>query len=296
MKLSVSTYSLSRWRSENNKTLEDSIDWIAEQGVDGVEFSGLDPKAETQGHVKRAKALRKRVEKHGLVVSSYCVGANLLVAPDERKKVVDKLKGDVDTAAAFGVRTMRHDVAWGWGEDAKKWHKGAQSFAAALKAIVPAIREVTEYAQTQGVKTSLENHGFYMQASERVEKLIKAVDHPNYGLTIDMGNFLCVNENPVDAVKRVGKYAIMAHVKDFHIKPKKLAPPSGWIMTPTPVAIRGAIVGHGGIDIPAQLKILKRLKYNHFLSLEFEGLEEPTRAIKLGLEYLRLQFKELGIG
>ena len=73
---------------------------------------------------------------------------------------------------------------------------------AVLKHIVPAIREITEYGASKGVKTSLENHGFYMQQSTRVEKLIKAVKHPNYGLTIDLGNFLCVNEDPVQAVKR----------------------------------------------------------------------------------------------
>ena len=60
-----------------------------------------------------------------------------------------------------------------------------------------------------------------MQESRRVEKLIQTVKHPNFGLTIDMGNFLCVNEDPISAVKRVAKYAQMAHVKDFHVRPKK---------------------------------------------------------------------------
>jgi sugar phosphate isomerase/epimerase len=73
-----------------------------------------------------------------------------------------------------------------------------------------------------------------------------------------MGNFLCVNENPVPAVKRLAKYAVMAHVKDFHIRPKESVPPSGWFKTPTPIALRGAIVGHGVIDVPAQIQHLRR--------------------------------------
>ena len=64
-------------------------------------------------------------------------------------------------------------------------------------------------------------------------------------------------------------------------------PPEGWFETPTEIALRGAIVGHGVIDIPAQLKLLKEAGYDHYLSLEFEGIEEPTKAITMGLAYLR---------
>ena len=79
----------------------------------------------------------------------------------------------------------------------------------------------------------------------------------------------------------------MAHAKDFHVKPKSAMPPTGWFATPTKIALRGAIAGHGVLDLPAQIKLLKNAGYNGFLSLEFEGIEEPTTAIKLGLDYLR---------
>jgi sugar phosphate isomerase/epimerase len=285
MKLSVSTYSLSRWRNENGKSLDDSVDQIAAMGVKGIEFSGLDEKAK-KNPVKRAEQLRKRVEKHGLKVPSYCVGAELLVPESEQRKVIERLKGEVDVAAALGAPSMRHDVTRGFG-DQNKSLRIARTFESALKHIVPAIREVADYAKTKGVKTSLENHGFYMQESKRVEKLIKTVNHPNYGLTIDMGNFLCVNEDPVSAVKRLAKFAQMAHVKDFHVRKKNTKPPTGWFDTPTEIALRGAICGHGEIDIPAEIKLLKRAGYNGFLSLEFEGMEEPLGAVRAGLDYLR---------
>jgi sugar phosphate isomerase/epimerase len=285
MKLSVSTYSLARYRRENGKSLEDSIDQIAAMGVKGIEFSGLDEKA-AKNPVKRATQLRQRVEKKGLKVASYCVGAELLVPLDEQRKVIERLKGEVDVAAALGAPSMRHDVTRGFGEHNKSL-RIAKTFDAVLKHIVPAIREVADYAKTKRVKTSLENHGFYMQESKRVEKLIKTVNHPNYGLTIDMGNFLCVNENPVSAVKSLAKYAQMAHVKDFHVRKKASKPPTGWFDTPTDIALRGAICGHGEIDIPTEIKLLKQSGYDGFLSLEFEGMEEPLQAVSLGLQYLR---------
>jgi sugar phosphate isomerase/epimerase len=287
MKLSVSTYSLARWRQQDKRNLEDTIDFIADCGVPGIEFSGLDEKA-TDNPIRRAGALRKRCEKRGLKVVSYCVGAELLAPPAQQRETLEKLKREVDVAAAFGVPSMRHDVTRGFNDNTKRL-RGPKTFDAALKVVVPAVREVTEYAQRQGVKTSLENHGFYLQESRRVEKLIKAVDHPNYGLTIDMGNFLCVNEDPVRAVARLAKYAIMAHAKDFHVRPKDRMPASGWFATPTSIALRGAIAGHGVIDIPAELRLLKKVGYTGYLSLEFEGMEDPRQAVRLGLDYLREQ-------
>ena len=284
MHLAVSTYSLARWRSENGRTLEDSLRWIAQDGgVDAVEFAGA---IAEQGEdlLKRAAALRKHADKVRLKIVSYCVGAELLTPAAEQRQTVQRLKRDVDAAEILGAPSMRHDVTRG---------VGATSFAATLKAVVPPIREVADYAAGKGIKTSLENHGFYMQHSRRVQKLIEAVDHKNFGLTIDLGNFLCVNENCTDATRRLARYVIMAHAKDFHVKPKKQMPPVGWFATPTSVALRGAIAGHGVLDLPAQLRLLKKAGYHGYLSLEFEGMEEPTEAVKLGLDYLRATLTNL---
>jgi len=283
MKLCISSYSLSRWRRETGATLEDTIDAVADLGVSAIEFSGLD---DAPKPLRRAEALRRYAERKKIEIASYSVGAELLRPAAEQAMAVAALQRDVDVAAALGVRRMRHDITRGFGE----WSKGVRSpktFAGAMAVIVPAVREVADYAKTIGVRTSLENHGFYMQESKRVEALLRKVDHPNFGLTMDMGNFLCVNENPVSAVRRLAKYAQMVHVKDFHVRPKKSLPLPGWFATPTPIALRGAIVGHGVIDIPKQIGLLKKAAYRGFLSLEFEGLEEPLKAVRMGVDYLR---------
>jgi sugar phosphate isomerase/epimerase len=279
MRLSISSYSLSRWMRENKKTLNQAIDWIADR-VKGIEFSGLDLK-EGEDPIRKAKAVRKRSEDKGLTIVGYCSGANLL-QPDGKlqRKEIDKTKREVEVAATLGVHNMRHDVMYGF---PKEW-KGPKTLAAVLKQVVPAIREIADFGQSLGVKTTLENHGFYMQGPDRVEKLIRTVNHPNYGLTIDLGNFLCVNADPVDAVKRLAKYAVHAHIKDFHVKPKSQMPTAGWFATPTDIALRGAMVGHGCIDLLSSLKLLKKAGYNGWLSLEFEGMEEPTFGVTQGLK------------
>ena len=292
--LAVSSYSLLQWRRQHNKSLLQTCRWLAEQGVAAIEFSGIDEDRPTH-RIKRAGQLKKTCDQLGLVICGYCVPAELLVAPKVQRKTVETLKQHVDVAAALGVASMRHDVTCG-DFDAIPRYRGPRTFNAALKIVTPVIQQVADYAQTQGVKTSLENHGFYCQAPDRVEKIIKTVAHENFGLTLDMGNFLCVDADPVAAVKQLLPYAFHVHVKDFHIKPKKLIPPSGWFATPTLIALRGAIVGHGQIDIPAQLKLLKQAKYAGYLSLEFEGMEDSQVGVVEGLKYLQRELDKLKMG
>lgn len=285
MKLAISTYSLLQWRNAHKKTIEHSLDAIADLKVHGVEFAGLD-RLDADGTPKRAAQLRRHAERRKLRIAGYCTSAELLVYSEGQRKAVARLKREVEVAAALGASRMRHDVTRGFGE----WSRGvrgAKTFENVLKTVVPAIREVADFAATHGVRTSVENHGFYLQTPQRIAALIKAVNHPNFALTLDMGNFLCAESDPVAAVKRLLRYAQMVHVKDFHVRSKKNVPPTGWFKTPFSTALRGAILGHGVIDIPAEIRILKSRGYDGFLSVEFEGMEEPIRALALGLEYLR---------
>jgi sugar phosphate isomerase/epimerase len=284
MKLALSTYSLWQWRAARKRSLEASLDWMAENGIKAVEFAGLEEKDESPA--SRARKLRRYCEKRKLTIAGLCVGAELLRPPAEQRKVIDHLKRQIDAAAELGVKSMRHDVTRGFGEHSKKL-RIPQTLAGVLNAIVPAIRELADYGASKGIITTFENHGFYMQAADRCERLLKAVDHENFALTIDMGNFLCVNDDPVKAVARLAKYAVMAHVKDFHVRPKTTMPPTGWFATTTPIALRGAIVGHGVIDIPRQIQLLRKARYDGFLSLEFEGLEDAAKAVTLGMDYLK---------
>ena len=122
MTLAVSTYSLLNWRNANGKTFEQSLDWIATSGVRAVEFAPIGDEA---GLItRRAGALRKRCDRLGLAICSYCVGAEFLVPARKQRQLVERLKRDIDVGAVLGVRTMRHDVTRG---------EGAPVFAEAVR-------------------------------------------------------------------------------------------------------------------------------------------------------------------
>lgn len=292
MKLAVSTYSLSRWSGGlKDKTLEQVIDRIAEFEVSGVEYCDFfgDQK---DNPFHQTDKVRKHAEKRGLSPAGYATGAEFLVVAEKQAEAAAFIKRQIDHAAALGCKTMRYDLTRGWGEHAKGV-KGPESFARALKYLTPVVRDIADYGKSKGVVTSIENHGLYMQDSKRIEKLMKAINHKNYRLTMDMGNFLCVNDNPTKAAQRLAKYACMVHTKDFHVKKAELVPPNGWFTLPCGLGLRGAIVGHGQLEIPKQLLALKKAGYKGFLSLEFEGIEEPIFAIQSGLDYLRRELKAI---
>ena len=101
-------------------------------------------------------------------------------------------------------------------------------------------RAVTEFGAELGVATTVENHGFFAQDSDRCEQLMKAVGHKNFGSLVDFGNFLCADENPVAAVTRMAPYAKHCHAKDFHIKAASEADPGrggAYILPPRRIAM-----------------------------------------------------------
>ena len=51
--------------------------------------------------------------------------------------------------------------------------------------------------------------------------------------------------------------------------------------------LRGAIVGHGDVDMPAVMKTIKESGYDGYLTIEFEGMEDCRLGSRLGMEHTR---------
>ena len=139
----------------------------------------------------------------------------------------------------------------------------------------------------------MENHGYYIQHSDRVQALVKAVDRPNFRTTLDVGNFLCVDENPAAAVANNISFASMVHVKDFYYRPSTEKLGEGWFKSSNGNWLRGAIVGHGDIAMQQVLRLVKESGYDDFISIEFEGLEDCRLGTRLGFEFVKRVWNEL---
>lgn len=291
MKIGVSSYSYSGLVSANKLAFIDIPAKAREMGFDVVEFSTLACPTGTTP-LTFAPQLREAADKAGIPVANYTIGADFLrCANADWKAEAERLKNEVRTAKILGAPGMRHDATGGF----PAGFTGARGFDDALPTLIKGCRMVTEFAADQGLKTMVENHGFFCQDSERVEKLINGVNHPNFGALIDMGNFLCADEEPALAVARMMPYAFHCHAKDFHIKPGTDANPgSGWFQSRSGNYLRGSIIGHGNVPVTQCLRVMRAAGFDGVLSIEFEGMEDVLTGISLGLANLRRYVKELG--
>lgn len=284
MKLGVSSYSFGQLYWNGRIDFLDIPAKAKEMGFEVIEFSALKT-PEGQTPLKFAPRVREASDKAGISIMNYTIGADFLKGSNgDWRAEAERLKAEVQAAKILGAPGMRHDATGGFPAGTK----GARGFDDALPTLAKGCRMVTEYAADQGIRTMVENHGFFCQDSERVEKLVNAVNHPNFGVLVDIGNFMCADDPPEKAVGRLVAYAFHVHAKDFHFKPGAAPDPGkGWFRSRGGNYLRGSIIGHGDVPVQQCVGILKRAGYDGVLSIEFEGMEDALAGISIGLENLR---------
>ncbi|PQP90680.1 sugar phosphate isomerase/epimerase [Paenibacillus sp. AR247] len=285
MKIGVSTYSLYRPIQSGEITVLGAIEKIAEMGGEHVEIVPIG--YTLTGNPELVDQIVAKAKEVGIDVSNYAIGANFAVDTEEAyRKEIERVKGEVDIAARLGVKLMRHDVA-------SRQDTSIKQFNQEVGRLAEACREIADYAAQYGITTSVENHGYYIQASDRVQTLVQAVERPNFRTTLDVGNFMCVDEDPVAAVKNNIPYASMVHIKDFYLRPAALNPGDGWFRTASGNFLRGAIAGHGDINLRESIRIIKESGFDGYFSIEFEGMEDSFQGTKIGLENVKRFWNEV---
>ncbi|MCR5693901.1 MAG: sugar phosphate isomerase/epimerase [Clostridia bacterium] len=262
MKISVNTYSLGGIANDAGKQLNmiEMADFAKSRGFDAIEFVGLEiPENMDLDVIGFAKYMKKYCEKIGLEISGYTVGADFL-SPGN----VERLKKEVDVAAALGAPVMRHDIV--------SYLPEGKTYFDLIPEFAKDINVIADYAASLGVKTCTENHGYVSQGSERVIALYKAVNNKNFGLLADFGNFLCVDEEPVKAVAAVAPFAFHVHAKDFKYVSKEESkdPPPGYFNTAGGNHIKGCVLGEGIVNVKKCIEIMKRNNYDSYITVEYE--------------------------
>lgn len=291
MIFSVSTYSFAKLMWSGKMTQFETIEKAKEIGFDAVEIESLHHD-ESVSDKEYAKQLKEEAKRVGIKLSNFTFGADLLNGCDgDTQKEIERVKHMIDLAEILGVESVRHDATIGYDKE----KRGYTGFDDVVYKLADACREITEYAEKKGIKTMVENHGLFCQDSDRVEELVNKVAHKNFGLLVDIGNFLCADENPATAVGRVAPYAFYAHAKDFHIKsPMSQNPGRGFFKSRNGTLLRGAIIGHGDVPVKHCISALQNAGFDSTLAIEFEGMEDPIEALTIGLENLKRYVSELG--
>ena len=128
---------------------------------------------------------------------------------------------------------------------------------------------------------------------------MNGVNHPNYGLLLDTGNIICVDEDPGVAAWRLAGRAEIVHLKDFYIRRRDPGDTTQfdcgghWFRSYAGKYLRGSILAQGDLDIWEILGELKKAGFDGNLMIEFEGLEEPAYATAVSLANARRIWDEV---
>lgn len=285
MKLGVSSYSLYQAMAAGNMNILEAIEWVAENGGEHIEIVpfGFD----FEGNPELEDQIREKAAAVSIDVSNYAIGANFITDSEEAYEAeIARVISEVDRANRLGAKLMRHDVA-------SRPDTSIVNFNEDLERIAIACQRIADHAKQYGIITSVENHGYYVQASDRVQALLHAVNRPNFKTTLDVGNFVCVDEDPISAVKKNIPFASMVHIKDFYIRPAHRNPGDGWFPSASGNFLRGAISGQGDLDLWEILRIVKQSGYDGYLSIEYEGMEECTKGTKIALDNVKRIWSEV---
>jgi sugar phosphate isomerase/epimerase len=259
-------------------------------GADGVElldFFYNEPGAEriplfTAGQVtdKRA-AIKDALAETGLPCPIFSISQNFAKHDAaERETELAKIRFGVDEALSYGagiVRVFAGDVS------------DTVTFDQAREYIVDGLAKASAYASEKGVKLALENHGTLAGRGEQVCGLIEDVrsrsGNDALGANPDTGNFLIVGQASHDAIREVAKYAYMVHFKDFAPAPADWEGFSYKTVSGEPLV--GKAVGEGVVDLGSCIQALQDAGFNGWLSVEYEGEEDPLTAVPRSIKNAR---------
>ena len=288
MKIGLSIYSLYQAIRSGELTELQALDLIADYGADNVELvCFVTPMIEKEGLLEDIVA---KCKERNLDISAYCVFSDILDKEGkEYEDEMNRVKSHIDIARRLGTKIMRSDLTK-WGRPPES--NVIENFERDIPKLVIICRELSDYAKQFDITLTVENHGTYINGGERIRRLITAVDRENFRCSLDIGNGLCVDEDPMVTVQTLLPFAATIHFKDFLIRNDGTAngasgpaifEVAAWLTTNHGNFLKGTIVGDGDVDVVRVARYIKQSGYNGAIAIEFEGMEECKLASKISL-------------
>jgi sugar phosphate isomerase/epimerase len=275
MFLGISMWSFHKEAFAGKMSFQDFILYACNEGYKGVELLDCFWK-ETGDEIAKARDIAGEC---GLRIGCYSIG-NDFASPEKgkRSEQVDYVLRGIETASLLGAPILR--VFGGSPKEDITYKK-------ALPWIVDGFRACKTLAEDKGVVMAMENHGTLSGSWKQVNEIIESVDSPNFGATADFGNFLLVDESPLDSVKGILPYIKHVHCKDFVPTPKE---ESIYYEALSGKRFSGCALGAGIVGIGSLLELLKKDDYNAMASLEYEGLSPSSQGVPQSKAFLARYF------
>ncbi|MEO2091498.1 MAG: sugar phosphate isomerase/epimerase family protein, partial [Gemmataceae bacterium] len=220
--------------------------------------------------------IKRRAFLHGLDLCGFSTHQSFLY-PDEaeRKKNVDLTVKQIELAYAMGIPTMRVNTGtWRTSKnfDELMKNKGIEppimghTDEDGFKWAIDGLTACLKTAEKCGVTLGLENHWGLGRTPEGVARIVDAVKSPWLQVTLDTGNFL---EDPYAKLEKLAGKTVLLQAKTYY---------------------GGGTWYTLDLDYEKIAGIMRKAGYTGYVSLEFEGKDDPKTAVPKSLELLRKCF------
>lgn len=271
--IAVSTYSFYRFREDEKMAIDRCIDHAAEMGFDAVEVLEVQMHRTDNAYLQE---LKRKAFVNGLDLCGMSTHQSF-VNPDKavRQENIERTTRSLELAYAMGIPTIRVNTGrWGTSGNFDELMKN-RGIEPPLKGytdedafpwVIEAFEKLVPVAEKLGVVMALENHWGLGLTPEGVLRVVDAVDSPWLSVTLDTGNFL---EDPYERLEMLAPRAVFVQAKTYY---------------------GGGVWYEVDLDYQRIARMLRRHNYKGYISLEFEGLEDPVTAIPKSLDVLRNAF------
>jgi L-ribulose-5-phosphate 3-epimerase len=272
-RIGVSSYSFWGFNREDLRPLDICIEHAARMGFDGFEILQRQLVSTDRQELMKVK---RRAFLLGLDLMGYSTHQGFLSPDkDKRRENIDHTIACLEQAYQLGIPTMRvNSGTWGTSGsfDELMANRGAEkpiegfTEEDAYAWVIDAYGELAVEAEKRGIIMGLENHWGLGRTAEGVKRVVDAVNSPWLRVTLDTGNFL---EDPYDRLAVLAPDTVLVQAKTYY---------------------GGGVWYSLDLDYERIANITRAAGFTGYVSLEFEGKEDPLTAVPKSLEMLRGAF------
>ena len=153
---------------------------------------------------------------------------------------------------------------------------------------------IADVAKEYGITCLYEDQGRYVNGCERFGRFFGNVKSRagNVGVCADVGNILYADEEPEDFCSAFAADIRHVHVKDYLRKRAHTPPEKGWKPTRGGDYLRSTVIGHGVVNYPRVMALLREIGYDGYFALELDHPEPFEEGIAQALSFLPTLFEK----
>jgi sugar phosphate isomerase/epimerase len=269
-RIAVSTYSFWQFKRNEFRDIEKCIDLAADMGFDGVEILHMQMQDESNAYLQKLKQCAFR---NGLDLCGFSTHQSFLWPDKEkRQKDVERTIHFIELAYRLGIPTIRVNTGtWRTSKNFDELMKN-RGIEPPLKGytdedgfgwVIDGLGQCLKKAEECGVVMGLENHWGLGRTPEGLLRIVDALHSPWLRVTLDTGNFL---EDPYSKLEKLADKAVLVQAKTYY---------------------GGGTWYTLDLDYKRIASILREHGYRGYISLEFEGKEDPRTGVPKSLALLR---------